>query len=114
VLNRHGVVEAGGGGMMTLALGTDRYRLAAEPAAGPLPMLRAAVPADNPLLEALGDHRGPIELVVGDGPPLLLPPSAMVGEFIESCARGDAGPGAADDEAEVVNSANLAPADETP
>src|SRR3546814_14445283 len=47
LLNRHGVVEAGTTGMMTLVLGANPHRLAVNPVAGPLPMLRAAVPANE-------------------------------------------------------------------
>src|SRR3546814_13404822 len=65
LLNRHGVVEAGTTGMMTLVLGANPHRLAVNPVEGPLPMLRAAVPANDPLLAAIPAPQGPLEQVVG-------------------------------------------------
>lgn len=115
LINRHGLVEAGTAGMMALILGADRHELAVNPVQAPLPMLRAAVPANDPLLTALRRHQGQLELVVGDGPPLVLPASPMIGEFIEACASGDVSPVAAADDGEGANMANAAaPADDTP
>src|SRR3546814_20058833 len=78
--------------MMTLVLGANPHRLAVNPVEGPLPMLRAAVPANDPLLAAIAAHQGPLELVVGDGPSLVLPPSPTFREFIGECASGDVSP----------------------
>ena len=97
LLNRHGVVEAGTTGMMTLVLGANPHRLAVNPVEGPLPMLRAAVPANDPLIAALRAHRGPLELVGGDGPSLVLPPRPAVEEILGECASGDVSPFAAPD-----------------
>src|SRR3546814_12886737 len=82
--------------MMTLVLGANPHRLAVNPVEGPLPMLRAAVPANDPLLAAIAAHQGPLELVVGDGPSLVLPPSPTIREFIGECASGDVSPITAD------------------
>lgn len=115
LLNRHGVVEKGSAGMMTLTLGENQHRLAVNPVEGPLPMLRATLFANDPLLEALAGHDGPLELEVGDGPPLVLPPSPLMGEFIEACGRGETPPLVATGNEEADNVANAAaPADETP
>ena len=115
LINRHGLVEAGTAGMMTLILGENQHALAVNPVEGPLPMLRAAVPGNDPLLAALGDYNGRVQLAVGDGPPLVLPASPMIGEFIEACASGEIAPIAAADGGEVGNVANAAaPADDTP
>src|SRR3546814_21050842 len=78
--------------MMTLVLGANPHRLAVNPVEGPLPMLRAAVPAHDPLLAAIAAHQGPLELVVGDGPSLVMPPSPTNREFIGDCACGDLSP----------------------
>lgn len=92
LLNRHGLVEAGTAGMMTLHMGAASRQLAVNPVEGALPMLRSAVPANDPLLAQLSDYDGPVEVVVGDGAPLVLPPSAMIGQFIQSCATGETPP----------------------
>lgn len=114
LLNRHGVVETGSAGMMTLTLGGDQHRLAVDPVAGPLPMLRATVSANDPVLDALGAQESPLELEVGDGPPLVLPPSPMIGAFISACGRGET-PSLTSGNEDADNATNAAaPADETP
>jgi hypothetical protein len=110
LINRHGLVETGTAGMMTLRMGGASRQLAVNPVEGPLPMLRAAVPANDPLLAALSDYDGPVEVVVGDGAPLVLPPSPMIGEFIESCASGET-PSPVADEAAADGAGNAADTD---
>lgn len=114
LINRHGLVEAGTAGMMTLLLGAERHELAVNPVQAPLPMLRAAVAANDPLLAALRDYQGQLELVVGDGPPLVLPASPMTSDFIEACASGEVSSVTSAEEGEDANMANAAaPADES-
>lgn len=100
LVHRHGLVETGAAGMMTLVLGAESHQLAVNPVEAPLPMLRAAVAANDPLLAAIAAHQGSLRLVVGEGPPLVLPASPMIGAFIENCAAGEVPPigaaGAAD------------------
>jgi hypothetical protein len=117
LLSRHGVVETGSAGMMTLVLGSENLQLAANPVQAPLPLLQAAVPANDPLLTRLGDYGGPLRVVVGEGPALVLPASPMIGDFIEACAGGNMAlidTDAGTDDAADVTSNTVAPAAEPP
>lgn len=92
ILNRHGLVDTEGAQMMTLTLGEASSRLAVSPVQAPLPMLRAVVQSGDPLLERIAAHTGTVQLAFGDGPPLTLPPSPLIGEFVKACASGEAAP----------------------
>lgn len=85
LLNRHGTLATDGGEMMSVTIGTASRNLAVNPVPGPLPKLRAAVPAQDELLEQLAASQQPIRISMGDGPPLVLPTDPAIGEFIESC-----------------------------
>lgn len=56
---------------------------------GTTPVQRAAIPAGHALLGRVSDPRGPIFLRFGDGTPIVLPASPLVGEFVRSCATGE-------------------------
>ena len=73
--------------MMTVTMGADTRNLAVNPAQGPIPKLRAAVPAQDELLAQLRQAQQPIRISMGDGPPLVLPASPAIGEFIQGCAN---------------------------
>lgn len=90
VLNRHGAVAGSSEAMMSVAIGTDSRNLAVAEAQGPLPRLRASVPAQDELLGKLRDAREPIRISMGDGPPLVLPASPAIGEFIGECGNPQA------------------------
>lgn len=99
LLNRHGIVEAGSV-MMTVAIGSASRQLAVTPVSGPLPMLRAAVPAQDQLMVELGKSPA-FRVMVGDNPELALPASPLVGQFVAGCANPDAPPA----ETEAANKA---------
>lgn len=90
ILNRHGLVDTEGAQMLTLTLGDASSRLAVRPIQGPLPMLRATIQSGDPLLERIAAHAGTVQLAFGDGPPLTLPPSPLIGEFVKACASDEA------------------------
>lgn len=85
LLNRHGTLATDGGEMMSVTIGSASRNLAVNAAPGPLPKLRAAVPAQDELLEQLAASQQPIRISMGDGPPLVLPNDPSIAEFIESC-----------------------------
>ena len=87
LLQRHGVVLAGEAEMMIVTLGDSSHRLAVNPVAGAVPLLRAAVPANGDLIVELGGATAPIVVAVSDDPVLNLPPSPMIADYIRSCSQ---------------------------
>jgi hypothetical protein len=87
LLNRHGTVAGNSGEMMTITIGSETRNLAVNAAQGPLPRVRASVPAQDELLAQLGEAQQPIRISMGDGPPLVLPASPAIGQFIQSCGN---------------------------
>jgi hypothetical protein len=86
MLQRHGTVQIGSMEMMTVTLGGETRQLAVTAGTGTVPMLIAAVPTNEPLIEGLATNQEPITIRLGDGVPLIMPPSPLVGEFIRNCA----------------------------
>ena len=91
LLNRHGTVASDSGAMMTVTIGNETRNLAVNAAQGPLPRMRASVPAQDEMLAQLRQAQQPIRISMGDGPPLVLPVSPDISEFIKGCGN----PGAA-------------------
>ena len=90
LLQRHGATTAGDLPVMLITIGSDTRRLAVTTAGGAIPMLRASVTASDQLLGILSGASSPINVRVGDAPPLILPPSPAVGAFLGRCASGQA------------------------
>jgi hypothetical protein len=88
VLQRHGVTPASDLPMMIVTIGNETRRLAVTSGAGTVPLLRATVPARDPFLSTLAVNSDPMTIRVGDAPPLALPPSAAIGDFISICGSG--------------------------
>lgn len=101
ILQRHGLVQMGTAQMMTIIMAGTAQQLAVNPVAGPLPVLRAAVPPADQLMEGLRDVGEPIRIEIGDEPPLILPASPLIGEFVVNCATPAAGPAAPSNAAET-------------
>lgn len=87
LLNRHGAIAGNAGEMMTITIGSDSRNLAVNAAQGPLPKLRASVPAQDELLGQLSKAQQPIRISMGDGPPLVLPVAPAINEFISGCGN---------------------------
>ena len=62
-------------------------------------LLRAAVSANDDVIVRLANAEAPIRIEIGDDPPILLPPSPMIGEFIAGCASEGGAPTAEPDAA---------------
>jgi hypothetical protein len=92
LLNRHGTVASDSGAMMTVTIGSETRNLAVNAAQGPLPRMRASVPAQDEMLAQLRQAQQPIRISMGDGPPLVLPVSPQIGEFIQGCGNPRAAP----------------------
>jgi hypothetical protein len=91
LLNRHGTVASDSGAMMTVSIGSETRNLAVNAAQGPLPRMRASVPAQDEMLTQLRQAQQPIRISMGDGPPLVLPVSPAIGEFIQGCGNPGSG-----------------------
>lgn len=88
VLQRHGVIQAPGLNTMALEAGGAVQRLPAEAVPGAIPLLRATLPAGNVIGDRFGQGQGRITVRAGEGEPLIMPASPMVGEFVRGCASG--------------------------
>lgn len=93
-LQRHGQAPAGDLPVMLVSVGSETRRLAITSAGGAIPMLRAALNATDQLLTILTRATSPIAVRIGDAPPLILPPSPLIGTYIGRCASGAGGRGA--------------------
>lgn len=88
VLQRHGAVPVGGLERMSVATGGQSSELAVTASAGTVPMLRASLASNEPLINELADTQANIVIQIGDGAPLVLPPSPLIGQFTDGCAAG--------------------------
>jgi hypothetical protein len=88
VLQRHGAVATGAAPMMNVSIAGQGRQLPVAGVAGTTPMVRAAIPAGDALLGQLAGASAPITLRFGDGTPLILPTSPLIGQFVQSCAAG--------------------------
>lgn len=95
-LQRHGAVPSGDLPTMLISVGSDTRRLAVTGGSGTVPMLRASLAPSDQLLGILGGATAPIVIRVGDSPPLVLPPSPAIGNFISRCESGETGRAAPD------------------
>jgi hypothetical protein len=89
LVQRHGLEPTGDLPVMLVTLGSETRRLAVTGGEGPIPMLRATVNAADPLTASLGRAAAPIIVRIGDSPPLILPPSPLVGAYVSRCAGGE-------------------------
>jgi hypothetical protein len=89
MLQRLGVAPAGDLPVMLVTVGSETKRLAVTSAGGTLPMLRATLPVSDPFRAVLSGATTPIIIRIGDSPPLVLPPNAMVGTYVSECANGE-------------------------
>jgi hypothetical protein len=88
VLQRHGIQPAGDLPVMTLSIGSETRRLAVTGGDGPIPMLRASLSPSDQVAANLSRAAGPITIRIGETPPLILPPSPLIGTYIGQCESG--------------------------
>ncbi|MEA3029429.1 MAG: hypothetical protein QOJ53_238 [Sphingomonadales bacterium] len=88
LLQRHGIEAAGDLPVMLVSVGSETRRLAVTSGEGPLPMLRASLNASDVLVAGLSRAAAPIAVRIGDLPPLILPPSPLIGAYITQCTTG--------------------------
>src|SRR4051812_47867963 len=88
LLQRHGLEPAGDLPVMLVSVGSETRRLAVTGGDGPIPMLRASLSPSDQLAVNLSRAAQPIAIRIGDSPPLILPPSPLIGTYVSQCESG--------------------------
>ena len=88
LLQRHGIQPAGDLPVMLVSVGSETRRLAVTGGDGPIPMLRASLSPTDQLAVNMSRAAEPIAIRIGDSPPLILPPSQLIGTYVGQCASG--------------------------
>jgi len=111
MLQRHGGAPAGPLPAMQVAKGQLNQRFPVTTGGGTIPLLRAELPLQSPLAEAIAGGAEPLLVSLDDGAPLVLPPSQLIADYLRGCAtaRPIANPGAAGANSQAGNSAAAAP-----
>ena len=107
LLQRHGVLSGPGQNTMAVEVGGAVQRLPAEGVPGAIPLLRATLPAGNVIGDRFGQGQGRITVRAGEGEPLIMPVSPMIGEFVRGCsgARTAGAPAGGTNDAATANAA---------
>jgi hypothetical protein len=92
LLQRHGAAPPGDLPQMMIQIGSETRRLAVVTTGGAIPMLRAALPANDPFRRVLIAAATPIIVRVGDAEPLVLPTSPTIAAYAAQCASGEVRP----------------------
>jgi len=108
LLQRHGIQPAGDLPVMLVSVGSETRRLAVTGGEGPIPMLRASLSPSDELATNLSRAAEPIAIRIGDSPPLILPPSQLIGTYIGQCASGGLTTSQSDTTSNTSNSSNAA------
>src|SRR3954470_20956571 len=88
ILQRHGIQPAGDLPVMMVSIGSETRRLAVTGGEGPIPMLRASLSPSDQLAVNLARATQRITIRIGDSPPLILPPSPLIGTYVGQCENG--------------------------
>jgi|GEM_PF-2216297 len=94
LLQRHGGAPAGPLPTMQVGKGEFNQRLTLSAGGGAVPMLRAEVPLQSPVAEAVASGGEPLMIRLDDGAPLVLPPSPLIGDYLRGCTTATALPAA--------------------
>lgn len=84
-LQRHGGVPDGPLPTMQLNKGQLNERLPVSAGGGTIPLLRAEVALNSPLAQAMASGGETLTVRLDDGAPLILPHSALIGDYLRSC-----------------------------
>ena len=88
VLQRPGALASGAAPTLSVTVAGQGRQLPVTNVSGTTPMQRADISAGDTLLQQLAGAQAPIALRFGDGTPLILPHSPLIGEFARGCAGG--------------------------
>lgn len=91
VIQRRGVLPPGASPTLSVSVGGQGRQLPVAGGSGAVATQNASIPPGDELIQLVSTARAPISLRFGDSTPLILPPSPLIGQFAQSCARGTAG-----------------------
>jgi hypothetical protein len=91
VIQRRGVLPPGAAPTLSVSVGGQGRQLPVAAGTGAVATQNASIPPGDELIQLIATARAPISLRFGDSTPLILPPSALIGQFAQSCASGAAG-----------------------
>lgn len=112
ILQWPGAAQGGELPNMLVTVGSETRRLAVTSDGSGTPVLRAALPANDPFMRVLTGATARIYVRLGDAgdtPPLVLPPSPTIATYARQCANGEvqaAAPGA-DNGIEATGTVNV-------
>jgi hypothetical protein len=89
LVQRLGAAPSGDLPVMLITVGSETRRLALASTGGAIPMLRATLAPTDPFRAVLTNAASPIIIRIGDSPPLVLPPSPLIGAYTTGCANGE-------------------------
>jgi len=89
LLQRHGAAPSGDLPVMLVTVGSETRRFALTSVGGAIPMMRATLPPTDQFRAVLAGAAEPMIVRIGDSPPLVLPPSPLVGGYATGCANGE-------------------------
>lgn len=89
LIQRYGTAPTGDLPVMLITVGSETRRLALASTAGAIPMLRATLAPTDTFRGVLTNAASPIIVRIGDSPPLVLPPSPLIGAYTTACANGE-------------------------
>jgi hypothetical protein len=110
MLQRHGNPPSGDLPNMLVTVGRETRRLAVTATGGTVSMLRAALPAGDGMIAAIAGAAVPIEIRIGDAPPLVLPPGPAIATFVGRCTSIETPPADANASADAESANAAAPA----
>jgi hypothetical protein len=111
LLQRHGGAPAGPLPAMQVSKGQANEQFQVSMGGGAVPMLRAELSLQSGLAQAMGAEGEPLLIRLGDGAPLVLPASGLIGDYLRTCAtaRPGAATGGANMAAPIANDATPVP-----
>lgn len=89
VLQRPGPLAPDAEPKVAVTVGGQTGEVPVTGVGGTTPLQRAAIRAGDALLGRVSNAQGPILLRFGDGTPIVLPASPLIGQFVQSCATGE-------------------------
>lgn len=90
LMQRHGGAPAGPLPAIQISVGDVTARLPVTAGGATIPMLRAEVPLDTPVLNAFARSGQPLMVRIADGAALVIPASPLIGDYLRTCATAAA------------------------